>query len=183
MSAWCSPPLRRRRDAHGTADSGAAQPAIAAGVLGEVLLVVGLGVIERAGLRDLGRDLAVASAAQHGLVSGPRLVGGRALGLVAPEDRRAVLRADVVALAHPLGGVVSLPEQLQHLLVAGGGAVERDKNGLGMAGAPAADLLVGGVRGKPAGVADGRRVDAVGLPEEALRAPEAAHPERRHNNA
>ena len=37
-------------------DAGAAEPAIAARVLGEVLLVVVLGEVERAGLGDLGRD-------------------------------------------------------------------------------------------------------------------------------
>src|SRR5437870_2263662 len=50
---------------------------------------------------------------------------------------------------------------------------------LGMAGSPAADLLVGGVGGEAAGVAYGGRVDALGFPEEALGAPEAAHPEDR----
>src|ERR671922_1670372 len=41
-----------------------AQPAVPVGVLGQVLLVVVLGVEERAGGHDLGRDLAVAGAAQ-----------------------------------------------------------------------------------------------------------------------
>ena len=48
-----------------------------------------------------------------------------------------------------------------------------------MAGATAAGLLVRRVRREAAGVADGRRVDAVGLPELALGAPEAAEPEHR----
>jgi hypothetical protein len=46
-----------------TADPGAAEAAVAAGVLREVLLVVVLGVVERVGrveLCDLGRDRAVA---------------------------------------------------------------------------------------------------------------------------
>ena len=42
---------------------------------------------------------------------------------------------------------------------------------------PRADLLVGRVRREAARVADRGRVDAVGLPEDALRAPEAAHPD------
>ena len=44
-----------------------------------------------------------------------------------------------------------------------------------MAGAARARLLVGRVRREAAGVADGGRVDAGRLPEEALGAPEAAH--------
>ena len=48
-----------------------------------------------------------------------------------------------------------------------------------MAGAPAAHLLVGGVRGEACGVADGGRVHAVELPERPLGAPEAAEGEHR----
>ena len=84
---------------------------------------------------------------------------------------------DVVALAHALGGVVALPEDAQHLLVARLGRVEHHQHGLGVAGAAAADLLVGGVGREAAGVADGGGPDALGLPELALRAPEAAHAE------
>ena len=46
-----------------------------------------------------------------------------------------------------------------------------------MAGAAGADLLVGGVRRVAAGVADRRGPDALGLPEQTLGAPEAAHAE------
>ena len=46
-----------------------------------------------------------------------------------------------------------------------------------MAGAAGADLIVGGVPGEAAGVADGRGVDAERLPVEALGAPEAAEGE------
>src|SRR5712671_6755273 len=42
-----------------TAHSRAAEPAVTVRVLREVLLVVVLGVIERGGRRDLGRDVAV----------------------------------------------------------------------------------------------------------------------------
>jgi len=48
-------------------------------------------------------------------------------------------------------------------------------HGFCVAGAAAAHLLVGGIRGDPALVADGGGVDAVELPEDPLRAPEAAH--------
>ena len=51
------------------------------------------------------------------------------------------------------------------------------QDGLGVASASAADLLVCGVRREAPGVADGCREHAVGLPELALSAPEAAEAE------
>ena len=51
---------RRDAGADRAGDAGAAEPAVAVRVLGQVLLVVVLGVVERPGLGDLGRDLAVA---------------------------------------------------------------------------------------------------------------------------
>ncbi len=52
-----------------------------------------------------------------------------------------------------------------------------------MSGASAADLLVGGVRGEPARVADGSRVNAGACQKMPLGAPEAAHPEDRRLDA
>src|SRR5204862_1897864 len=82
-----------------------ADPAVAARVLVQVLLVVVLGREERARLGDLGRDLAAVVRAQ-GLGVG---VAGRERGVAllrrAPVDRGAVLAAVVVALAHALGRV------------------------------------------------------------------------------
>ena len=64
-------------------------------------------------------------------------------------------------------------------LVADDGRVEDDADGLGVAGAAGAHLVVRRVLREPAGVADGRGVDALGLPELALGAPEAAQAEDR----
>src|SRR5256885_6486658 len=47
-----------------------------------------------------------------------------------------------------------------------------------MAGETAAHLFVGGIRREPARVSDGSRIYALGFPELALGAPEAAHAER-----
>jgi hypothetical protein len=94
-------------------------------------------------------------------------------------DRRAVLGPDVVALAHPLGGIVALPEETQHGVVAGEPGIEDRKDHLGVAGAPAAHLFVGGVRREAPRVAHRGGVHAVGLPEAPLCAPEAAHCEDR----
>src|SRR5579859_4022186 len=52
--------LARGQHADGAAHARAAVPAIAAGIFGEVLLVVVLGVVKRRSLRDLGGDGAVA---------------------------------------------------------------------------------------------------------------------------
>src|SRR6185503_20184149 len=135
--------LLGRADADRAGDAGAAQAAVPVGVLGQVLLVVVLGVVERAGGRDLGGDLAVAGGAQ---ALGEELLGGLdglALGVVGVVGRGAVLAADIVALPHALGRVMALPEDAQDLLVAGLGGVEHHEDGLRMAGAAAADLLVG----------------------------------------
>src|SRR5215204_7717295 len=75
-----------------------AQPAVAVRHLGEVLLVVVLGVVEVARGRDLRRDLAVARAREALAEDGGRRLRRLALLLVEPVDRRAVLGADVVAL-------------------------------------------------------------------------------------
>src|SRR5919197_4050512 len=170
---------RRRARAHRAGDAGAAQAAVAVGHLVEVLLVVVLGVVEVAGGRDLGRDLAEPALVQRALVALERGARGGRLLVVGGVDRRAVLGADVVALAHALRRVVALPEHLQQLVVRALRGVVDDQHGLGVAGAAAADLLVGGVRRVAAGVADGGGDDAGRLPEEALGAPEAAEREDR----
>src|SRR5579871_3214824 len=122
---------------------GAAEAAVASGILGQVLLVVVLGVVERRGGDDLGRDRAVARGRERLLVGRARGLRGAPLGRRVTVDRRAVLRADVVTLPHPLGGVVALPEQTQERLVAGARRVEDHPDHLGVPRAPGAHLLVG----------------------------------------
>src|SRR5690606_2228152 len=119
-------------DAHRTGDAGAAQAAVAVGILGvrQVLLVVGLGEVEGAGGGDLGGDGAVAGGGQGLLVGLAGGLGRLALGLGVGVDGRAVLGADVVALAHALGGVVGLPEDAQKPLVGDLGGVVDDADGL-----------------------------------------------------
>src|SRR5690349_15812713 len=118
-----------------------AEPAVPVGVLGQVLLVVILGVIERPGRGDLGRDLAVAGVGQRLVVGVARRPGGSRLLVGEGVDSRPVLRADVVALAHPLRRVVRLPEDLEHVFVARPGGVEDHEDRLGVPGPPRADLL------------------------------------------
>src|SRR5262249_46202196 len=140
---------------HGAGDAGPAESAIAVRVLRQILLVVGLRVVERPRLGDLRRDLAVTGARELRLEELTRCLGRRPLRVPRRVDRRAVLRADVVALAHALRRMVVLPEEPKDLLVARLRGIEHDEYRLGMAGAARADLVVGGVLGVAARVADG----------------------------
>src|SRR5258707_8458870 len=97
-------------EARRAGDTGAADAAVAPRVLGEVLLVIVLGVVELERLTDLGRDRSVARLREDRLVGRLGRQGGAALSLAVAVDRRAVLGSDVVALTHPLGRVVVLPE-------------------------------------------------------------------------
>src|SRR6478735_1412879 len=103
------------------ADLAEAMVAVPARVLVEVALVVVLGVVEDAvagvlGGRDLGGDGLVSGASERRLVAVAGILGGGELGGGGGEDRRAVLRADVVALT--IGGrrIVVLPERLHQLV-------------------------------------------------------------------
>src|SRR6478752_5698938 len=97
--------------------AGVGVAAVAERVLCEVLLVLVLGVVVRrlAGRPDLGRDVTEPAplelvAVHLGQVTGDLLLLGGS-----PVDRRAVLRADVVALAEALGRVVDLEERLHQV--------------------------------------------------------------------
>src|SRR5574341_2346039 len=103
----------RSDDSCWTAHAGAAKPAITAGILGEVLLVIVLGVIELGRGTDFRGDESITLRLQrlleHLLRAGRRL----RLGITICIDGRAVLAAGVVALAHALRRVVRFPEHLQ----------------------------------------------------------------------
>src|SRR4029079_15618169 len=90
---------------------------------------------------------------------------------------------DIVALAHGLGRIVGLPEDAQQLVVRDLGRIEDHADGLGVARATRADLLVRGVGGVAALVADGSGPDPGHLPERLLLAPEAAERELSHLEA
>src|SRR5438270_7141343 len=98
------PAMLRRGGAgtHRARDAGATESAVAARVLGQVLLVVVLGVVERPGVGDLGRDLAQAALVQRRPVALARAARGFGLRGRCRVDGRAVLGPDVVALAHAL---------------------------------------------------------------------------------
>ena len=141
-----------------------------AALLLEVLLVVVLGLVERLGRDDLGRHRLGELRLDARLGRDRRLL---LLGRV-EVDRRAVLAADVRPLPVPLRGVVRAPEEVEQLVVGDLLGVVLDLDRLGVAGRVGADVVVGGVVGVPAGVADAGAGDAGDLPERRLDAPEAA---------
>src|SRR4030067_1083743 len=98
------------------------------------------------------------SAAERRLVGVARALGGAPLRLAVAVDRRAVLGADVRALAHSLRRVVAFPEPAEQLPVAHDARVEDDEHHLGVAREAAADLLVRPAGRPAAGGARGRRV-------------------------
>src|SRR4051812_30234053 len=175
---WMSARVAGLDDTDRAADAGAAEAAVAVRDLVQVLLVVVLGVVERAGLARracVRSDLAELELVEQRLVRGAGRLVRLLLLLGGPVHGRAVLGADVVALAVALGRVVRLPERPEQLLGGDALRVVRHQHSLGVAGAGRAGLLVGRVGRVAALVADRGGHDAGQLPEDALGAPEAAH--------
>jgi hypothetical protein len=104
---------RRVSHVSGEAHAGGMVRAVAVGILDQVVLVILLGRMEFLQRLDIGDDGAVTGLAQQLLVIVARGDGGRALLVVAVENERAILRADVVALAVLLRRVVLLEEVLE----------------------------------------------------------------------
>ena len=73
--------------------------------------------IKLAGGRDLGGDRAITLGRQSFFVGGLRLPCGAQLRIAIGIDRRAILRADIVALAHALRWIVAFPERLQQRVI------------------------------------------------------------------
>src|SRR5882724_310066 len=90
------------------------------------------------------------------------------------EDRSAVLRAPVRALAIQLGGIVVLPKNVQQLIVGNLAGIVIYFHRFGMAGAVGADLFVSGVFSFPADVAYAGGGDAGKLAEGSFDFPETA---------
>ena len=172
------------RDADRAGHPVGAVVAVAVRVLVQVGLVVVLSQVVGAaelsrrvrGLFDGGDAGSQAQAGQLALegLTDPR--GRLALGGRRRPHRRAVLGADVVAVAVQVRGVVVLPEGLEQGVpaLAADGRVVDDAHRLGVTGRPGAHLLVRGVGRLAAHVADRRRDDAVLAPQDPLHPPEAA---------
>jgi hypothetical protein len=134
----------------------------------QVVLVLGLGLPERAGRGHLGDDLARPQAG--GVDVGDGVLGDLLLLVTEVEDGRPVAIADVVALPVLRRRVVDLEEELQQVPVRDLPWVEDDLQGLGVA----AVVPVGGVGHVAAGVSGPGRDNAGELADEFLHAPEAA---------
>src|SRR5687767_5883229 len=104
-------------DADRTAHARAADAAVAARILGKILLVIVLGVKERRRVGDLGGDASEAGRRQPILVGGARRFGRALLFRRERIDGGTVLSPHVVPLAHPLRGIVVLPEQPEYRVV------------------------------------------------------------------
>src|SRR5215831_17064834 len=141
----------------------------------EVALVVLLGPVERRCGSDLRDDLPLARL----LLGIARYGRGFLLASVMVEDRRAVLAAEIEALAVAGGRIVDPPEHHKQLRVADLGRVEPHLDRLGVAGAVPADPSVAGVRDVAAGVADRGLQHPVDLAEGRLHTPKASRGERR----
>src|SRR5581483_11279633 len=178
-TATCRTASGARHDSDGAGNTGTAEPAVAAWILAEVLLVIVLGVIERRRRTDLGRDSTVAFLVKRLLEGILRPLRRLELPVAVGINGRAVLRAGVVALAHPLRRIVTFPEDFEQFFVAHHFRIEDDEHYLGMVGETAAHFLVGRILGITARVTDRCAVDARALPEKAFGAPEAAHAEHR----
>src|SRR5882762_8945758 len=102
-----------------------------------------LAYVERAGRGYLRGDRLAEFAA--GLQRGFRLFRGRLLLWRMEEDRGAVLRAEVRALAVHLRRVVHLPESIEQLLIGQCRWIESDLHDFGMPGFIGADVFIGRV--------------------------------------
>src|SRR5919201_782310 len=112
-TAICRAASGARDDSHRAGNARAAEAAVASGVLAKILLVIVLGVIERRRQPDFGRNGAIAFLVERLLEHLLRALRGLELLIAMAVDRRAVLRADIVALAHALRRVMALPEHLE----------------------------------------------------------------------
>src|SRR6516225_10173206 len=144
-------------------------------MLFEVALVGLLGPVERGCWGDLRDDLPLARL----LLGIARCDRRFLLASVMVEDRRAVLAAEIQALAVAGGRIVDPPEHLKQFRVADLGRVEPHLDRLGVAGAVPTDLPVAGVRDVAPGVADSGPQHSVDLAEGRLHTPEASRGECR----
>src|SRR6185312_2619846 len=140
---------------------------VAAWVVLEVVLMLGLGLPEVAGRRQFGHHLARPQAG--GIHVGDGVLGHLLLLAAGMEDGRAIARAAVVALAVRGARIVDLEEELQQPAVADSLRIEDDFDRLGMG----AVVAVGRVGHVAAGIAHAGGDDAGLRANQFLHAPEA----------
>src|SRR5258708_38594286 len=140
----------------------------------EIIMVVVLGWAERRRVGDLGHD----RLRPAGLVALDGALGGFTLLIIVYEDRRAVLRADVVHLAVLRRRIVQPEEEVEDLVVADLLRIEADLHRLGVAGRSLLPLLVRRVLERAAGVPGGRLDHTRQLADQLLDPPQAAAGQR-----
>jgi hypothetical protein len=105
-------PQLLRRDTDGARNASAAEAAIALRISREILLVIGFGVIKIRPIEDLRCDCRKAPRGQRFGEDRFARLGSGALGRIFNIDGGAILRANIVALPHPLGRIMILPKGL-----------------------------------------------------------------------
>src|SRR5580693_607746 len=153
--------------------------AITTRILRQILLVIVLRVIELRCFRDLCRDLPFARCPESNLVYALGLFSRLTLLRVQYVDCRAILRACIVALAHPLSGIVRLPENPQQGLVGNNFRIVDHPHNFSMTREAGAHLFVCRIGCVPASVAHCSRIHPGKLPEKLLRPPKTSEPEYR----
>src|ERR1700730_13066245 len=101
-----------RRDTDGARNASAAVAAIALRISGELLLVMGFGVIKIRPIEDLRCNCSKAARGQRFGERRLACLCSNALGRVFNIDGGAILRANIVPLPHPLGRIMALPKSL-----------------------------------------------------------------------
>ena len=145
----------------------------------QILLVIILGVIELARGLYIGGDGAVAGAGQLLLIAIATGEGGLGLAVAEGVDRRAVLGAAIIALAHALGGIVALPEHPQQGWVVDAPRIEHHQRHFRMPRATGAHFVIARIGRVASGVTHRRGVNPGPLPKQALDTPETPHGKHR----
>lgn len=145
-------------DADGAGYAGTTESTVAVGIFGEILLMVGFGVVEGGSREDLGGDIAVTCEVESLLERCTAGFGHRELGGICGVDAGTILGADIVALAHPLGGIMIFPKDREQGLVGEFARIEDDEDSLAVSGLAGANFFVSRVGGEASGVSDGSRV-------------------------
>ena len=89
-------------------------------------------------------------------------------------NHRAVLGADIIALAVERGGIVQFPKPVEQRRIADFFWIENHPHDFGMTALAGADVLVSRIGHMPAHEAGGHRIHAIDLPQYRLDAPVTA---------
>ena len=99
---------------------------------------------------------------------------GSFLLFVMIEDNGTVLRPGIFSLPAGLRWIVRTPEHVEKLVRGNNSGIKRDTHRFGMAGCPASDLLVAGIRKRAPGLSCDCFRNAINLPERCFNIPEAS---------